>query len=343
MPPNPIQSVGAVAIGRNEAPRLQRCLASIVGRVARVVYVDSGSTDNSVVLARRLGAHVVELDTSQPFTAARARNVGIEALTHLEPGLRYVQVVDGDCELVPGWLELATRRLDTKPRVAVVCGRRRERYPDATVFNRLMDMEWNTPVGEAHACGGDAMLRLDAFHQANGYNPTLICGEEPELCTRLRQLGHRIERLDHDMTRHDANITRFRQWWQRTTRSGWAFAQAAHLHSRTNPQALRRSRSIYLYGLVIPIIITILIHPTRGLSLLALLVYPLLIARVYRHRRRDRHDPPAHAMLYAAFCTLGKIPEALGQLRYTQHKRRGGQATLIEYKHPALNRTGAIP
>ena len=63
--------LGVVAIGRNEGERLRRCLNSVVGRGHTVVYVDSGSTDGSTELARELGADVVELDLSLPFTMAQ--------------------------------------------------------------------------------------------------------------------------------------------------------------------------------------------------------------------------------------------------------------------------------
>src|SRR5947209_19431049 len=96
--------VGVVAVGRNEGERLRRCLASLQGQSAALVYVDSGSTDGSVAVARSFGASVVELDTSVPFTAARARNAGFDRLMAEHPDLAYVQFVDGDCEVDPDWV-----------------------------------------------------------------------------------------------------------------------------------------------------------------------------------------------------------------------------------------------
>ena len=136
-----------------------------------IVYVDSGSTDNSVDLARELGVEVVNLDLSFPFTAARARNAGLEHLLQVCPDTEFVQFVDGDCEIVPGWLDLAQQTLSTQPDTAVVCGRRRERFPDLTVYNLLCDLEWDTPIGETKACGGDAMMRVTAFQPVGGFNP----------------------------------------------------------------------------------------------------------------------------------------------------------------------------
>src|SRR6516165_251757 len=102
-----MSELGVIAIGRNEGERLRRCLQSVMGRGFSIVYVDSGSIDGSVELARSLGASVVELDLSRPFTAARARNEGFERLCQMNPQVRFVQFVDGDCEVVEGWLETA--------------------------------------------------------------------------------------------------------------------------------------------------------------------------------------------------------------------------------------------
>src|SRR5690349_18516545 len=105
--PLPDARLGVVAIGRNEGERLRLCLESLI-RSATVrgdVYVDSGSTDGSVALAQSLGVDVVHLDLTEKFTAARARNAGWRRLVQLYPDIRYVQFVDGDCEVVEGWLE----------------------------------------------------------------------------------------------------------------------------------------------------------------------------------------------------------------------------------------------
>ena len=139
-----MKQVGLVAIGRNEGSRLRPCLMEAIGQVAWVVYVDSGSTDGSLELARSR-SHKVELDLSIPFTAARPRNEGFARLLQLVPDIEFVQLVDGDCEMVDGWIERAESELATKPDVAAVCGRRRERYPTASIYNQLCDIEWDTP------------------------------------------------------------------------------------------------------------------------------------------------------------------------------------------------------
>ncbi|WP_425045864.1 glycosyltransferase [Primorskyibacter sp. S87] len=319
-----MSKVAAVVIGRNEGDRLSACLRSLT-EVRQVIYVDSGSTDGSVERARNSGAEVVELDMSRPFTAARARNAGISVLHDAE--VEFVQMVDGDCELAPGWISAALTSLDADPGLVAVCGRRRERHPEASVYNRLCDREWDTPIGLTNAFGGDAMIRLDALRQAGLYREDLIAGEEPELCVRLRQAGGRIQRLDAEMTRHDANMHQFTQWWRRARRAGHAFAEGAALHGRPPERHwVKETRRAVLWGLALPLVIAIGTLTTPHFLLL-LLAYPVQILRLARREGGDRA-----AWENAVFTTLAKFPEAQGVLEFHLNHLRGRKRGLIEYQ-----------
>ena len=318
-----------VAIGRNEGERLRSCLESAVDQAAQVVYVDSGSTDGSVELARKLGASVVALDMNRPFTAARARNEGFQRLCELARELDYVQFVDGDCAIVAGWLGKAVDYLDLHRDVAVVCGRRRERYPERSIYNMLCDIEWDSPIGATKACGGDAVMRIDAFEAMKGYRADLIAGEEPELCVRLRAAGWRIWRLDEEMTMHDAAMTRFGQWWRRTVRCGHAYAQGVDLHGAPPERHfVRESRSAWFWGLVIPLAVGGLVLFWWSWALVLLLIYPLQIIRLALRGERTAREN----WWRAVFLVLGKFPEMFGQIRFQLHRWLGGQSRLIEYK-----------
>jgi GT2 family glycosyltransferase len=312
-------SVAAIVIGRNEGARLIACLDALAG-FASVIYVDSGSTDGSVAAAQARGAQVVPLDMSKPFTAARARNVGLEVLPE---GAEFVQFLDGDCILQDGWLAQAMAFLERAPQVAVVCGRRREIHPDASVYNRLVDAEWDTPVGAALACGGDALMRVAPLRAVGGYRDDLIAGEEPELCLRLRRAGWKIWRLDAEMTAHDAQITRFGQWWRRTKRAGHAFAEGAALHGASPDRHwVAETRRALLWGAVGPLLVLFLVLAFGVAGALALLVYPLQVLRLSR----------LLGLRAAFFTVLGKFAEAQGATAYFWRRHRGGQKRLIEYK-----------
>lgn len=314
--------ITAIAIGRNEGDRLVRCLASLKGRVGQIIYVDSGSTDGSLEAAKASGARIVSLDMDQPFTAARARNAGIAAAAEAPPD--YVQFLDGDCELQPGWLETAETFIKEHPDAAVACGRRRERFPEASIYNRLIDQEWDTPVGQAKACGGDALMRWQAIAEAGGYNPALIAGEEPELCVRLRQAGWTIWRLEAEMTLHDAALTRFGQWWRRAQRSGFAFAEGAALHGRPPERHfVAETRRALFWGAALPLLILLAAVFISPWALLGALIYPLQILRLAL-RGED--------LTQAIFLTLSKFPETQGALQYLWRRLSGGKVALIEYK-----------
>ena len=329
VPTNSAGVVGYVVIGRNEGERLRVCLESVLSAANVVVYVDSGSTDGSVRMAQRMGANVVNLDLSVPFTAARARNEGFRRLRDLVPDLEYVHYVDGDCELVDGWQGKAVQFLDEHKNVAVVCGRLRERYPEKSIYNMLCDMEWDATAGAAKSCGGISMMRVKAFETVHGFRADLIAGEEPELCVRLRASGWHVWRLGDEMAFHDAAMLRFGQWWKRTVRAGYAYAQAAVLHGAPPElHGVSESRSAWFWGAGVPTVIIGLAIGGRVWALALVLIYPIQVTRLALKGHRGARENWWRAL----FLVLGKFPEWMGQLKYRYHAIKGRQAALIEYK-----------
>jgi GT2 family glycosyltransferase len=327
-----LSGLAIVVVGRNEGARLGRCLDSALGLGLSVVYVDSGSTDGSAELACRRATCVVELDPSVPFTAGRARNAGFERVLALHPDLEFVQFVDGDCELIAGWLERGERELQQAPRVAAICGRVRELDRERSIYNRLCDLEWDAPAGETRSCGGNAMLRVRAFREVGGFDPGLIGGEEPELCLRLRRRGWRILRSDCEMVRHDAAMTRFGQWWRRALRSGWVYAEGAALHGASPERHwVRDNFSILFWGTLLPLAALLPIWPTGGLSLLLLAGYPVLAARVYAKAVR-RGVSARDARLQAAFTVLAKLPQAIGQAQFAVLRTFGRRRRVVDWR-----------
>lgn len=316
-------TLGAVVIGRNEGDRLKACLTSLVPACARVVYVDSGSQDDSVAFAQSLGVHVVELDSSVPFTAARARNAGFEAL--LEGGdLDLVQFVDGDCKVQGSWLSAGMQALADDPELGLVTGWRSEINPGATVYNQMCQVEWRRPAGPITACGGDMMVRVRAFREIGGFDPTVIAAEDDEFCLRLGQAGWKLLRLPLEMTLHDANMTRFGQWWQRAKRAGHGFAQLNRMHP---PHFQREKLRVWAYGLALPLIFVLGLLVNGWISAAVLGVYALSWWKTWRGLRGQ-----PMAFRQAGFLVLAKIPNLLGMLTYYRRARKGEDMRIIEYK-----------
>lgn len=325
-----MSNYGVVVIGRNEGERLKRCLESLQGESQPIVYVDSGSTDGSVEAAKARGATVLDLDMSTNFTAARARNEGFAKLTSLYPQIDYVFFVDGDCEVDHDWLAIGTQFLDQHPDVAVVSGYRRERYPEKSIYNLLIDLEWRGyPFGETRICGGDALIRVRALRQVGGYRAELICGEEPEMCVRLRKLEWRIWRLDVPMSLHDAAMYHFSQWWKRQVRAGYAYAAGAALHGEAPERhGVSESQRAWAWGLLIPSAIMVLAAAFGAWFLLLFGIYPLQWIRLaLRSNATSRVK-----WIRSGALVLGKFPEMFGQLKFLGDRIRGERSGLIEYK-----------
>ncbi len=312
---------GVVIIGRNEGERLRRCLLSVVGQLGHVVYADSGSTDGSVDLAHAMGAAVVVLDTSSPFTAARGRNAGFARLMKIVPGAEYVQFIDGDCELMAGWLEAGIEFLQSHAQHAVVCGRLRERYPEVSMYNRLCDIEWNGPVGDVEACGGIFMIRAKAFAQIGGMDSAIAAGEEPEMCLRLRRKDWLIARVDREMAWHDVNMTRFSQWWKRAVRSGQG---SKDVYARTGGQAfaaqVKRTR-LWTIGWMLALLSVLGMEPIIDgwiykLAVLAVVaLYPLQMLRIAARMYRKGLGL-SESLIYGSLMMISKWAELYGHFSH---------------------------
>lgn len=317
--------VAVVLIGRNEGARLLASLASLGGQGLRVIYVDSGSTDGSVAAAQAAGAEVVELDRTTPFTAARARDAGFAALVADPPDA--VQFIDGDCIVVPGWIERAMDHMQADDSIGLVTGWRSEIHPEASVYNALCDHEWHRPAGDILACGGDMMVRCQAYRQVGGFDARVIAAEDDEFCQRLRKAGWRLVRLPEAMTLHDAAMMRFGQWWRRAVRSGHGFAQVGDLH----PGYFARERArVWVYGLMLPLVALVGLVWWPAI-LLVLVAYALSYVKSAQGLVREGMEW-RRALHHGVFLTLSKFPNLIGMLTYALRKRRGAAMRIIEYK-----------
>lgn len=302
-------------IGRNEGARLGECLQSLQPHSSHIIYADSASDDESVALARGLGVEVVALSDSVQLSAAAGRVAGFSQLMAKFSDVEFVQFIDGDCLLHPNWLAAAVQFLNTHPRAAVVCGRRYEAHPSASIYNAICDVEWDTPVGQADACGGDALFRVSAYFEVGGFNEKLLAGEEPELCGRLGAKGWEVWRIDALMTEHDARMLHFVQWWRRSRRGGFGFAQVWDESRRSGrPLYGRQIVSALAWVVAIPAVIiasTILLK--QPLAVLALpLIYCAQILRIAKKMRADRPRRLEQSM----YTLLAKVPESLGAMSY---------------------------
>jgi glycosyltransferase involved in cell wall biosynthesis len=325
--------VGVVIIGRNEGPRLIRSLESLTPQSNAIVYVDSGSADDSVHQAHSRRVHVVQMDLSKPFTASRARNAGFDALMEKWPHISKVQFVDGDCQILPGWLADASAALDADPNRVAACGWGLEIHPEHSIYNRICQVEWRTgSAGEVAAFGGLVMIRTDAFSAVGGFDEDVVAAEDDELAFRLRRNGGVILKLDRDCFAHDANILRFGQWWKRAQRGGYAYAQVSSMHgSGPEKKFVKELQRTNRWGIVVPALAIAAAPFTRGLTLGVLARYPIAMARAAQTARRRGNTWP-DSVAWGISCGLAVFPQAIGARQFTRNQRRGQTHQMIEYK-----------
>ncbi len=320
-----VNNIGIVIIGRNEGKRIKKCVRSVIDSGSTFIYVDSNSNDNSVEIVRSIGANILELDTNKPMSAARARNEGFKWLIKNVSGLKYVHFIDGDCELDENWLKFACEKLNKENDIAVVCGRLREKDISKSIYAKLNDMGWYIRPGEIYSCGGIATIRVSVFKKLNGFDENLIAGEEPEFYLRVRELGQRMFCLEENMGTHDSAMTSYSQWWVRSFRTGFSYANAARWGKWQQER-----RSFIFWGAILPFLLIILMIIKPPFAILLLCIYPLQVIRIFGKLKIPYGD--ADKLIYACFCLLDKFPEFCGYVRYHYNRLTGQNNTIIEYK-----------
>ena len=317
--------VDCVIIGVNAESTLETCIRSILassysrGKV-HVYYVDGGSTDRSIEIARSFsGVHLIEIHPEYP-SPGMGRNAGWR-----NGSSPVVQFLDSDTALDPDWLDTAVDALTDE--VGAVRGNREEVNPDASVFNWIGNLEWNAPPGECESFGGDVLISRSILEETGGYDDILVGGEDPELSRRVRRKGWKIVQLDAPMTRHDLAMTRVGQYWKRGFRTGYGYAAVAMRHGFG-------SRQFSIYEFIRIIIrgggsVTLAVLGLIGgiwcpwslflcLPAVLLLFYPFLFRTSYF--KRDKDLDSGKARLYALHCSFVVLPEFFGILRFVWGK-----------------------
>jgi cellulose synthase/poly-beta-1,6-N-acetylglucosamine synthase-like glycosyltransferase len=337
--------LSVVVIGRNEGERLSRCLESISqmrppqGSV-EVIYVDSGSTDGSLERAAHFKVRTIKLESANPCAAA-GRNAGWRAAK-----APVVLFLDGDTVLEGNFIADSIAELND-PNVAVVFGNRREINPKASIYNRVLDLDWNAPAGIVEFCGGDALMRREVLESVGGFDERLIAGEEPEMCRRIRALGFSILHVDRPMTGHDLAMTRFSQYWRRAVRTGYAYAEVSARFRNTDlPLWDKKARRNIVHGagllgiIVVALLGSAAFHSVLPIATAVTIIGVLAIRTTIRFRWKT--PDLATLLFFGLHSHLVQIPLLFGQLKYQRDRFTGRTTKLIEYKENSAPAAGSV-
>lgn len=223
-------ALSVVIIGRNEAGRLADAIKSVrsMNRMPdEIVYVDCGSTDSSAKEAAEAGVRVIEIDPEFP-SPGLARNAGWRATSS-----PLTLFLDGDSTVHPEFVAKAEEEL-CDPQVGAVWGRVREKHPEQSIYQRILDIHWNAftlpATGPSETCLGTALMRRDALEAVGGYRDGLIGWEESEMGWRMAAQGYRVSFVAAPMVTHDSTLTSVSQYWRRAIRSGYSAWQVDRIY-----------------------------------------------------------------------------------------------------------------
>ena len=313
--------VSFVVIGRNEASHLAESIASCLQQgfdrdAIEIIYVDSGSTDGSSEIAQQAGVDRILQLGSTGASAARARNLG---LTNVASD--FVQFVDADTTLSPGWVPDGLAALKADPGLAGAEGDLREVRPAANLYHAVCELDWPSTPGEVPYVSGNSLYRVQAIAEAKGFDPRMNLGEEPELGARLGRMNWRFVHLDRTMGHHDLDMNGFVDWLRRGHRSGLACAMVVRAtggwgqgfwHERMS-RTLRQG--VILVAPWLFAIVALPISPVSSLAAIALGCTMIAALTVRKVLSLSRDVLPLRTRIAFGFhAYLVKVPSSLGIL-----------------------------
>ncbi|MBP8129658.1 MAG: glycosyltransferase family 2 protein [Candidatus Hydrogenedentes bacterium] len=324
--PDDAPDVSFVVIGYNEAATVGACLRSVReadldGLRTEILYVDGGSTDGSADIARRAGADHC-LGGERRRRAAENRNLG---LSHASG--QFVQFLDGDMQLAPGWIRAGMEALEKHPEAAAVWGRMRE--VNSSIYYRALQLDWEFPEGPSLYCGGAALFRRAPLAEIGGFPEDVAYGEEPYLCWRIRnELRMQVLHLHAPMVEHDLAYRGLRDYLRRNVRCGETYAEiAARCRHTADPLWAREVRGLLAWVAAAAAAMALLITGPWYASAAILLLIPALLTRKTIQFLR-RGNSFAVALLYALHTYTSKFSIAYGVLRHWFRRRAARESRL---------------
>lgn len=215
----------------NEAatiPTLLKCIAHQTHQPDEIVFVDGGSTDNTVSLLQNAipqnsYIRVVEAGRATP---GKGRNIGIAAASY-----EWIALTDAGICLEPSWLEQLVQAVEENPKVTVVYGN----YEPITNSYFESCAALVCPAPKQQRPGGwmrgpvipSSLIRRDVWEAVGGF-PDLRAAEDLIFMERIQEQGFSV-----------AWVPTATVWWQLQPNLGAIFRKFV-LYSKHNVWANRQ-------------------------------------------------------------------------------------------------------
>ena len=233
------------------ATTLQSALRALKTVGGEVILADSCSSDRTVEIARGFPVRIVQLTHPQE----RCCGVGPQ-LGYQHARGEFIYLVDGDMQLLDGFLPLAIEFLRSHPAIAGVGGRVLEMNLDNPEYQTRKDKWAQGQPGPASRLDGGGVYRRQAIEDVGYFSDrNLHSYEEFDLAARLRSRGWELWRMPLDAVSHYGHETpALRLLWRRW-RSGYLWGVGELLRaSLGQPRlglVLQEVREVRIYAAVL--------------------------------------------------------------------------------------------
>lgn len=201
--------LSVIIVARNEERNIVRCISSVLKATAslkdvEVLLVDSNSSDNTIEIAKQFPINIIRLKNGWQLSPSAGRFSGVNNTLG-----EYILIIDGDMELLDGWVDFALNYFMDHNKVAAVMGRHYDRYIQANMSysspQLRNDYKYSDKVEKIKYAFGSAIFRRSALLEVGNFHPYLRGEEEAEISYRLLKNGYELCILPHDAIFHYCN------------------------------------------------------------------------------------------------------------------------------------------
>ena len=282
----------------NEEKRVAAAVKSALAAVetvgGEVVLADSCSTDRTIALASGFPIRIVQLAHADE----RCCGVGPQLGFQHSMG-EFIYILDGDMEMLPGFLSEAVAFMQAHPEVAGVGGRIVEMNTSSLEYLARVERGLgHMQAGEVDRLDMGGLYRRSAVEDAGYFSDrNLHSYEEFDLAVRLRVQGWKLWRIGADAVRHHGHDAPAYELLMRRWRSGYvcglgelvraAWGQPHMKLVLTGVRELRLYVAVLLWWVAL---LSVLAIPATGTHRLAafslLLAAPLLLMTLRKRSMR---------------------------------------------------------
>ncbi|MBI4707262.1 MAG: glycosyltransferase family 2 protein [Candidatus Omnitrophica bacterium] len=198
--------LSCVIVAKNEEKNIARCIESILSCIkdikdTEILLVDSCSSDGTIEIAKRYPINIIRLHDNWQLSPAAGRFSGVNNATG-----KYILIIDGDMQLLDGWLKPALQFMEENPNVASVLGRHYDvcYLKDGSISEPSLNRACHNlnKLQEIDYVFQSSIFRKESLTEVGNFQPFLRAEEEAEVSHRLKQRGYSLFFLPYDAIKH---------------------------------------------------------------------------------------------------------------------------------------------